>query len=296
MDNNYLKSDDFIRDASLPITVIRRDPQPPYPLHTHEFSELVIVYEGSGIQFNEYQEKQLEAGHVFVLHGNMKHGYRNLKGLKLVNIIFDLEFIGSPLAELHSFPSFNALFSLEPEYETAAADLKLSTSQLDKVMNYVTEIEEEIRSKHAGYRMMITAQFMQLIAYLSRCYEKAPPDKAEAIMRLGRVLSYIERNYATPIKLKELAKIGRMSESGVTRAFRKYTGKTPVEYVISIRIQRASILLNKFPDRSISEIAFETGFSDSNYFSRLFKKSTGKSPREFRGNRALESYNSSRQL
>lgn len=283
MMDNYLKTHDFIHDASLPVTVVRRDPQPPYPLHAHEFSELVIVYEGSGVQFNEHQRTELNAGDVFVLHGKMKHGYCELHNLKLVNIIFDLECIGSPLAELRLFPSFNALFSLEPEYGDADGyKLKLTEARLHEAMRYVEQIEKETQEKNSGYRLMIIALFMQLIAYLSRCYEKTPPAKAEAIMKLGKILSYIEKNYSSPLKLKQMAKIGGMSESSIIRAFHKYTGRSPIDYVISLRVQRASVLLNKFPDKSIAEIAFETGFSDSNYFSRQFRKNTGLSPRDYR--------------
>ncbi|MEP3932587.1 helix-turn-helix transcriptional regulator, partial [Rhodopirellula bahusiensis] len=55
----------------------------------------------------------------------------------------------------------------------------------------------------------------------------------------------------------------------------------PIKYLIQVRIQEASRLLRS-TDRSITDIAFDVGFSDSNYFSRQFRTHLGLSPREYR--------------
>ena len=282
---DFLRKTEFIADASLPVTVVRRAPQPDYPLHAHEFSELVIVYKGNGIHFSECHEQELRPGDVFVIHGQMKHGYRSGGCLELVNIIFDPESIGTPLGDICHQPSFRALFELEPAVARKGGHprgFRLSPEQLEQAMRLVDTLEEEIRGKKTGYRMMIIALFMQLAACLSRYYEKTPSKVAAQVMPLGKVISYIEKNYVKPIRLKELVKLSNMSESNLARAFLRYTGKTPIDYVIALRVQRASTLLLKYPARSVAEIGYETGFSDSNYFSRQFKRNTGKTPREYR--------------
>ena len=78
---------DFFRENEIPIRVIRRDPQPEYPIHTHDFSELVIVLKGHGTHFTGKNEFQVGAGDLFVIHGDLAHGYRDLDNLVLINVL-----------------------------------------------------------------------------------------------------------------------------------------------------------------------------------------------------------------
>ena len=272
-----LKTSEFIRDLSLPLCVVRREPQPPYPLHSHEFSELVMVYAGSGIHFNRREEFRLESGNLMIIHGNMEHGYRGIEGLSLLNIIFDpAQLHGQGLA-LGSYPALQALRSGD-----STEPLKLTLEQLDAAMTLAGRIEEEISGKRGGYRLMSMGLFMQLAAFIARCFEHAPHQRHASSTRLGKVLAFMENNYPRKISLEELTRLAGMSPSSLTRAFLKYTGETPVDYLIRMRMERAAALLTRFPDRNIGEIASETGFQDSNYFSRQFRRFFGINPAAFR--------------
>jgi AraC family transcriptional regulator len=91
----------------------------------------------------------------------------------------------------------------------------------------------------------------------------------------------MNNNFQKNISIKELCKIAKMSERNFFRNFKNSVGCSPLCYLRKIRIQRASeILLST--DKSISEIAHESGFSDSNYFCRAFRKEMSTSPRQFR--------------
>ena len=72
------------------------------------------------------------------------------------------------------------------------------------------------------------------------------------------------------------------SESYFYRTFKKHIGQTPVEHIISVRIQNAAGLLLKNSSLSIKRISQIVGFRDPLYFSRIFKRITGHSPKEFR--------------
>ena len=72
-----------------------------------------------------------------------------------------------------------------------------------------------------------------------------------------------------------------MSRRSFLRAFQAATGTSPLAWLISQRIHRACQVL-RHTDRSITEIAFDVGFNDSNYFTRQFRKVTGFSPRAYR--------------
>ena len=127
----------------------------------------------------------------------------------------------------------------------------------------------------------MTALLMQLIGQVSEYYSSPDaPNRAE-ILRLSKVISYIETHYAKPQTLDTLAKRAAMSPSTLHRAFTGSMGESPINYLISVRLKKAKeLLLNT--KLSITEISMQTGFKDSNYFSRIFKKRLGKSPRHFR--------------
>jgi AraC-like DNA-binding protein len=72
-----------------------------------------------------------------------------------------------------------------------------------------------------------------------------------------------------------------MSKRSFLRAFQAATGKSPIAYLIQLRINRAASLLRRGDD-SITDIAFLVGFRDSNYFTRQFRKVFGTSPRAYR--------------
>ena len=285
MKNLFLTNYEHLGSTGLPVNLLRRAPQPDYPLHSHEFSELVIVYAGTGVQITADSDYKVSRGDVFVVDGTMSHGYRDTAGLKLVNIIFDLKNLESPLSDLPLFPTFHLLFSLSGKvknYTVANNGLQLSDIQLARIMSLIDTMESELEEQPVGYRMMLTAQFMQLATLLIRCYEHQPQsEKNSQITGLAEVLSYINCNYRKKITLKELAAFAKMSESSLNRMFHLAVKESPVNYCNQLRIHKAIILLLN-TGLTVSEIAAATGFEDSNYFSRLFRQVIGASPRAYR--------------
>ena len=98
---------------------------------------------------------------------------------------------------------------------------------------------------------------------------------------LLKVLNYIYQNYSSQIKVETMASIMGLSEGEASRTFKKLTGQSPMDYVIHYRIKIATILL-KNTSKSITDIAFEVGFTSSNYFTIAFKKITGLTPSEYK--------------
>lgn len=94
---------------------------------------------------------------------------------------------------------------------------------------------------------------------------------------------YFKKNYNTQIKISDLAEKFHYTRNYMYYAFKKEFGVSPQEYLLDIRIKKAKQLLSKKDKKlSIKEIAFATGFEDSLYFSRIFKKRTGIPPTQFR--------------
>lgn len=96
-----------------------------------------------------------------------------------------------------------------------------------------------------------------------------------------RVCDYIHLHYREKIYLSEIAKMLKISESHLSRAFHQETGVTLQEYVVKVRIERASNLL-RYSEESISAIGDYVGFPSQSYFGAVFRKFTGLTPRAFR--------------
>jgi len=91
----------------------------------------------------------------------------------------------------------------------------------------------------------------------------------------------IELHLFSNLKLEQLAKLCNQSLSSFKREFKKEFNDSPTNYIISKKIEKAQELL-KMTKLSINEIAYEVGFQDQLYFTRLFKKRTGMTPSNFR--------------
>ena len=107
-----------------------------------------------------------------------------------------------------------------------------------------------------------------------------PPDERRA-RGLDLAVEHIRRNCSRPIARAEVARILGCSESYVSALFRRLTGHTFKETVIRYRLERARKLLER-TSSTVTEVAFEVGYEDPNYFSAAFKKATGVSPGMYR--------------
>ena len=95
------------------------------------------------------------------------------------------------------------------------------------------------------------------------------------------VATYIKANFSSDISLSAMAKDHFVSPEHLSRTFKKETGFGFSEFITLVRLQQAESMLKERRGRSISEIAYNCGFNDSNYFSDKFKKIYGISPLAF---------------
>jgi AraC-like DNA-binding protein len=282
-----LRTPDWFPADGFPITVERRDPQEPFGLHAHEFSELVIVTSGSGLHVTGRESWPLAAGDVFVISGQRPHNYREMDQLCLVNIMFQPHKLHLELADLPALSGYHALFTLEPAWRQRhrfQSRLRLSPPELGKVLGCVDQLDQELRARAPGFGFLATASFMQIIGYLSRCYSRSRHPDSRALLRIAEAISHCETRYMEPINLEELARIAHMSKRSFIRAFQAATGSSPIAYLLQLRINRAATQLRRGDD-SITDIAFRVGFGDSNYFTRQFRKIIGVCPRIYRQRR-----------
>lgn len=96
-----------------------------------------------------------------------------------------------------------------------------------------------------------------------------------------RAKAYMEQHFDQPITLAEAAESLNVSQSHLSREFVKYAGEQPIRYLTKVRLEHAVKLLHS-TDMRLTEISLSCGFSDRNYFSKVFKKYMKASPGELR--------------
>lgn len=99
--------------------------------------------------------------------------------------------------------------------------------------------------------------------------------------RVNQINNYVAKNYQKPIQLSELANLTGLTESSFSRFFKKITGQTFITFLNEYRIHKACTLLSE-NSSNISEIMYLVGFNEAAHFTRVFKKYTQTTPREYR--------------
>jgi len=99
---------------------------------------------------------------------------------------------------------------------------------------------------------------------------------------LDPIIERIRSQPQSALTLQQAAHMSGRSPSTVTRLFKKLTGQSFKQYQISFRLRRAGELMAESPERPVSDIAAAVGFDDPLYFSRLFRRHTGKAPTAYR--------------
>ena len=105
-------------------------------------------------------------------------------------------------------------------------------------------------------------------------------DQSVQKSHVSRAVHFIESNFSDDIGVQEISKGLQMSESYLSRLFKDETGYTIGDYLLNYRIKQACLLLDD-SSAKIYEVANQVGFRDQRYFSVLFKKIVGITPREF---------------
>lgn len=156
-----------------------------------------------------------------------------------------------------------------------------------RVSSILQELIRECKNQDYAYEVAAKGHFLCLLAELFRSElssinrsEKVISDKTDYDL-IAPVFHYVAENYTKKITLDELSSLCCVNSSHLCRVFKKITGKTVIEYLNEYRLSKVHLLLLT-TNKSIGEIAAETGFSDMGYLSRRFKALHGFSPIKLR--------------
>lgn len=250
-------------------------------VHTHaDFSELVIVLDGSAEHLVNGERYPIAKGDVFVVSESTAHGFSHTENLVICNLMFQPEKVFSACFDLKQLAGFQALFVLEPhcaQNSRFCSQLKLAGEEFAAVEQTITEAMQEYRQKSAGWRDFVYTNYHRLCLLLARDYERGHLQSRSTYLKLADVVAYIEHHCDSALLLPQLAQIAGYSERQLLRLFHETFATTPRKYIIDLRIRRAKHLLST-SNLSVGEIAWKCGFDDQNYFARCFKRNTGLTP------------------
>lgn len=280
-----LSAAEYLDRGGLPLRLIRRDPEGEFPLHRHEFSELVVVFGGGGTHLAYGEKHPLSPGDVFLIgEPGPSHGFVDTRKLALYNILFDRKKLAEAM-QSQAYPVVAELGALELE-PGQGVPLHLDARELREVLAILRGMEREQGSANSFSALALTARFILLLVELVRLRRKHPGSgRAAAEPRTGEKLAELlmllaehpERSFSR----RDLAERLCVSESTLQRIFRVRTGFSPHEYLTRLRLKKAATLLLE-SELTVGEVANETGFADSNYFCRSFRRFAKLSPLEFR--------------
>jgi AraC-like DNA-binding protein len=275
----------FTNDESFPLFIQYGYHDEGLFIHTHkDFSELVIVMKGSAKHIVGDEKFYIKKGDVFVISNDTNHGYEDTEDFRICNIMYRPEILFSGDYDIKKISGFHALFVLEPYFtkeHTFKSRLMITPIDFEKIHILIDLMLSEYQTKADGWQTLLESSFMTLVVMLSRLYSFDNNSEKIDIINIAKSISYIENNYTEDISIDVLAEISHYSPRHYTRIFSENYHTTPLNYIISLRIKRACSLLKK-SRLPISDIAFQCGFGDNNYFSRIFKKRIGLTPKQFR--------------
>ncbi len=125
--------------------------------------------------------------------------------------------------------------------------------------------------------------FSHLVEYVSKHLSEVENGKENAELRSIRIVKqYLLENYHLPIRLEDAAGLVGFNPTYFSSFFKKNTGENFSEYLISIRVSKAKQLLSEDSGKDLFYVSEKVGYKDIKYFSKIFKKSTGLTPMEYK--------------
>ena len=218
-----------------------------------------------------------------IVHPGAIHAYDAAADMGIVNLLFDSSRLSLPLLDGYALPLFKKIFPDTGDCRGFAEPVThLDEDGLHELLQMLEKIRDELNNIHPGRQLRSLAVFLEILVFLAR---KSGTDGGGQQMKflIGDAVRYMNNHYAEPVKVEQLAKKAKMSLRSFTRHFPEMVGCSPIEYLMKLRLHHASDLLIN-TDLTLSEIAEQCGFYDSNYFCKKFRQAFNASPRRFRMN------------
>ena len=230
--------------------------------------QLLYIVSGKGHFYFHGEERVVYAGRMVLIQPRQEQRYEYFGEDKPE--VYWVHFTGSDVKNI--LRSYNIPMD-DPIFYSGASS---TYSYLFK------EMIHELQNCKTGYEDLLTMYLRQIFLLIQRTRQEERPTVSTYIqeeMEFAR--RYFNEHYNEPISIQEYAESRNMSVCYFQRNFKQIVKHTPMQYLLTIRVNNAASLLET-TDYSMAEIAAIVGYEDPLYFSRLFRKIKGVSPRDYR--------------
>lgn len=262
-------------------------------LHAHDYYQVWYVIRGYCDHYVEGQHHTMKAGDAFILPPKLMHKTKLGENGKILCCEFSLDDVlfGSQdayfrkMGEITNGMSFVMLF--QQDLRDARLKFSFSSRTQRQIEQLLFRMLEEYENAELLYEDFLQVQIIELLLLFVREYAQSPVHgpSEELYCRYKNIVqdvtAYIDSHYNEQLTLEDVCRRSMMSKTYFCYLFKLQTQKTFVEYLVDLRVAKASELL-EHTAKSITEISQDVGFQDSTHFARTFKKIKGLTPREYR--------------
>jgi len=230
-------------------------------------AQIIYIPRGRGRFWSAASGKMnVKEGSLLLLFPNIRHHYAPIKSEG-----WDEYWVG-----------FSGSYGAELLYEIFSPEKPvLSIGVNSALMNLFMEVSELAKHEAVGYRPIIAAKTLEIIARVHALSSGGRQRSLPHEQAIKELCSTMRQNPRDSIDFAVMAKETGMSYSSFRRLFKKSTGLAPNQYLLDVRIRKARLLLIN-TNLNICDVALECGFDNNFYFSKLFKSREGMSPKQFR--------------
>ena len=246
--------------------------------HFHPFTEIFFITHGNGIMEIDSIDVSVKEGDLIIINPNCPHTEKSS-----YNRMDQLEYIVFAINNLalanKSLPTLNG----DDPNPTYYKIMNLNNNK-SVILYYLNTLVHEVEEKQANYELACKSILTLFIIYISRNTESTlliadNPEKLN--IECVKIKNYIDSHYSENITLDILSNLSYVNKFHLVHLFTKQMGISPINYLINKRIEESKNLLTT-TNYSIRDISTIVGFSNSSYFSQMFKKFTGDSPRTYK--------------
>ena len=235
--------------------------------HTHNHTELFFIVSGRGQFLIQNQVFPVGVNNLVIINPNVAHTEDSLNAQPLEYIVLGIEGI-----ELATTENSNGQFCILDHLESV------------EFSSCLRNILREMELKNTGYEDICQAYMEILIIRLMRTTSlsvQSGPQTVSGNRQCAFVRRYIDLHFKEPLTQEQLSGEAHMNKYYLSHAFKREYGVSPINYMISRRIEESKYLLAE-TDLSLSHIAQLLGFSSLSYFSQVFRRTQDISPMEYR--------------
>ena len=235
--------------------------------HTHSHTELFFIGSGKGQFLIQDQIFPVDVNNLVIINPNVPHTEVSLNAQPLEYIVMGIDGI-----ELATDENSNGQFCILDHFESV------------EISSCFRNILREMELKNTGYEDICQAYMEILIIRLMRNTSLSVQTELQATStnrQCAAVRRYIDLHFKEPLTLDLLSEEAHINKYYLSHAFKREYGVSPINYLISRRIDESKYLLAE-TDLSMTQISQLLGFSSLSYFSQVFRKTQGVSPLEFR--------------